>query len=361
LGVLVFIREKRSHYWLTTDHHTSLLVHNITDTSSPKKYINNMNAAKLFSSAFRALRSRGGTSSSNNKNATTFLLKTTVFTSIATLVGAFSMLEQRNQHPVIIGKSFKNAEGMYYLSTSTSTNLSVPRSIANNFLSQRFLAPKSTLCASAQPSTNENEEESTSTTATTTTTNEPTFHGGDPTSYYYEKMAEPPQKFAESHAILGALRKPGYVERYTAYRRVHVASPKDIEDIQTGPCSTKNQEVCVADIRIGKDLNGHEGIVHGGIISLMIDDTFGWGYQAMGLAQGKSYGDKDFPMVVTANLSVNYRAPLPAESNVVIRVRHENTDGRKITMSARLESHDGSILYSEATALFITVGKQHLS
>jgi acyl-coenzyme A thioesterase PaaI-like protein len=319
-----------------------------------------MHAAKLFSSAFRTLRRQGGTTSSNNKNSSRFLLKTTVFTSIATLVGAFSMLEQRHQQPAMIGKSFKNADGDSYpgttnLSRTTNWDAMPARRIANNFLSQRFLAPKLTLCASAQPSTNHNEEES------ATTTNEPIFHGGDPTTYYYEKMAEPPQNFAESHAIFGALRKPGYVERYTAYRRVHVASTKDIEDMQTGPCSTKNQEVCVADIRIGKDLNGHEGIVHGGIISLMIDDTFGWGYQAMGLAQGKSYGDKDFPMVVTANLSVNYRAPLPAESNVVIRVRHENTDGRKITMSARLESHDGSILYSEATALFITVGKQHLS
>jgi acyl-coenzyme A thioesterase PaaI-like protein len=312
-----------------------------------------MHAAKLFRNAFSTLRRQGGTSNSNNKNTTTLLLKTTVFTtSIATLVGAFSMLDQRHQHSAMIAKSFKNAEGDYYPRT---TNLSVPRSIANNIISQRFLAPNLTLCASAQPSKNDNKE------ASTATSNEPTFHGGDPTTYYYEKMAEPPENFAESHAIFGALRKPGYVERYTAYRRVHVASTKDIEDIVTGPSSTVNQEVCVADIRIGKDLNGHEGIVHGGIISLMIDDTFGWGYQAMGLAQGKSYGDNDFPMVVTANLSVNYRAPLPAESNVVIRVRHESTDGRKIYMSARLESNDGSILYSEATALFITVGKQHLS
>jgi len=245
----------------------------------------------------------------------------------------------------MIGKSFKNAKGVAAL----------PRSIANNFLSQRFLAPKLTLCASAERSTSDTMEEP------TTTNFKPTLGGGDPTTYYYEMMADPDQNFAQSHAIFGALRKPGCVERYNAYRLVRVPSSKDKEDSVTEPFSTINQEVCVADIRIGKDLNGHVGIVHGGIISLMIDDTFGWGYQAMGLAQGKSYGDEDFPIVVTANLSVNYRAPLPAESNVVIRVRHDNTDGRKIYMSARMESYDGSILYSEATALFITVGKQHLS
>ena len=65
----------------------------------------------------------------------------------------------------------------------------------------------------------------------------------------------------------------------------------------------------------------------------MIDDTtFVWVYEALGLAQGKKYGDVDFLMVVTATLCVkNYRAPLPAGSDVVIRVRHEKSDGRKNT------------------------------
>ncbi len=83
----------------------------------------------------------------------------------------------------------------------------------------------------------------------------------------------------------------------------------------------------------------------------------------MCLNQGFNYQNAengDLPYVVTANLTVNYRAPLPAGSNVVIRVRHEKKDGRKIYFSARMESHDGSVLYSEATALFITVQKQYL-
>ena len=99
------------------------------------------------------------------------------------------------------------------------------------------------------------------------------FFGGDPTTYYYEKMQDPPPNFAENHAILGALLKPGYIERYNAYRRVPVlSSAQEIVGIDT-----VSKEVCVADIRIGEKLNGHTGIVHGGIISLMLDDTFGWG------------------------------------------------------------------------------------
>jgi len=184
--------------------------------------------------------------------------------------------------------------------------------------------------------------------------------GVDPETYYYEKMRDPPRNLVDSHAIFGGLCKPGYVERFNIYRHVPLdASKKFLAG------DTTDTEIVVADVRIGEKLNGHDGIVHGGIISLMLDDTFGWAYEAMCMNQGlfSLYSEEengDLPYVVTANLNVNYRAPLPAGSDVVIRVRHEKTDGRKIFYSARMESHDGSVLYSESTALFITVQKQYL-
>lgn len=229
---------------------------------------------------------------------------------------------------------------------------------------QAFMAPKSALCAQASPEHEDNTSESGSESESAFDVN--SLGGGDPSSYYFEKMREPSRNFSESHAIFGALRKPGHVERYITYRRVPV--PNSLDDTsknENGVVSvdTTSSEVCVSDIRIGEQLNGHNGIVHGGIISLMLDDAFGWGYEAMCLIQGFTYDDAhngDLPFVVTANLSVNYRAPLPAGSNAVIRVRHEKTDGRKIYFSSRMESHDGSVLYSEATALFITVKKEYL-
>jgi acyl-coenzyme A thioesterase PaaI-like protein len=113
-----------------------------------------------------------------------------------------------------------------------------------------------------------------------------------------------------------------------------------------------SMHACIITMRI--DMHHLEIVIHTSFALSIISR-----YQAMGLSQGKSFGDEDFPIVVTANLTVNYRSPLPAGSDVVIRVRHEKTEGRKIYVSARMESHDGSVLYSEATALFITVKKQH--
>jgi acyl-coenzyme A thioesterase PaaI-like protein len=168
-----------------------------------------------------------------------------------------------------------------------------------------------------------------------------------PSSYYYLKMEEP-TRFSESHAIFGPLKKKDQIERLNVYRLI-------VEDeLNDEKCDkTKKKEIAVADIRIGKNLNGHTGIVHGGIMSLLFDDTFGWAYEAMRRSVGGSFMGDDFPIVVTANLNVNFRKPLPAESDVVIRVYHEKSEGRKIYLSSRMESHDGSVLYAEATALFI--------
>jgi len=185
------------------------------------------------------------------------------------------------------------------------------------------------------------------------------FNNGNihPFSYYYERMKEPPRSMIESHAVFGPLKKKGGIERYNVYR---VVKTKESNIGTTISKSSDKEEVAIADIKFGNNLNGHDGIVHGGIISLMFDDAFGWGYEAMGASIGKSMSNDDFPIVVTANLSVNFRSPLPAESDVVIRVYHDKTEERKVYVSARMENHDGTILYSEASALFIKLKSKNI-
>ena len=253
-------------------------------------------------------------------------MKTVVFASLASVVTAFTL----DSNPV------KNA-GKKPLSKNTFAYDESSKYLSNKL---QTLFPKTVFCASLSPTIDDEKE------------NKELFGGGDPSTYYFEKMKDPERNLADSHAIFGALMKPNSIERYNAFHRVYTCN---------APETTIQQEICVADIKIGKNLNGHDGIVHGGLISLLFDDTFGWGWEAIRLFANKEYNDEDFPHVVTANLNVDYRAPLPQDTNVVIRVRHERTEGRKIYMSARMESHDGSILFSEATVLFITVKSSHLS
>jgi len=180
-------------------------------------------------------------------------------------------------------------------------------------------------------------------------------------TFSYEKM-EPIEAALKSQHAFNALQGPGKIERYDVYRCVGSSSSESLTSSSSAsasskasPSSSRRRELLMAKIQIGKNLNGHDGIVHGGIISLLFDETFGWAYDAIGRSLDKRYGDDDFPLAVTANLNVDFRSPLPADSNAVIRVYHERTEGRKIYVNGRMESTDGSILFSESSALFITI------
>jgi len=137
-----------------------------------------------------------------------------------------------------------------------------------------------------------------------------------------------PVPFKANHAIYENVVHPNGVIRYNVYR-----SPADQE----------GKEICLADLKFGTKVNGHHGIVHGGITSLLYDDVFGFAYF---MASGGLFG-------YTANLSVNYRTPLPENTEAVMRVTLDKIERRKVMLKARLESKDGEIMYSEATALYI--------
>jgi acyl-CoA thioesterase FadM len=70
--------------------------------------------------------------------------------------------------------------------------------------------------------------------------------------------------------------------------------------------------------------------------------------------------DSSGMIIVTANLTVNFRAPFLAGSEAVIRVYHNETKGRKIYFSARLESKDGRVVFAEASSLFVLARKDKL-
>jgi acyl-coenzyme A thioesterase PaaI-like protein len=129
-----------------------------------------------------------------------------------------------------------------------------------------------------------------------------------------------------NHAIYEKANSP----KYTLY--VNPSIPKDT-----------STPLVLAHLKFGSKTNGHRGIVHGGIASLLFDDAFGFAYF---FASGMMLG-------YTANLTVNYRNPLPENSEAVIRVFVKSVEGRKVHLVGRLESEDGQTLYSEASALYI--------
>ena len=137
----------------------------------------------------------------------------------------------------------------------------------------------------------------------------------------YERVHPPDRSQTESHAIFGPLLGEGRIERYNFYRRVHQHPPVDGAKLQpnrNGMESAEPIEVAVGDVQLGNQVNGHEGIVHGGIIALIFDDAMGWGYEALLMSDQDL--DADPTKIVTANLNIDYRAPLMEDSRAVVRV-----------------------------------------
>jgi len=167
------------------------------------------------------------------------------------------------------------------------------------------------------------------------------MHGMD---YYYMKM-NPDDMFEasalDSHAIFGPLLGANLIERFNVYKRVNTLQSKE---------QPERNEIAVVDIKLGTRLNGHGGVVHGGIISLLFDTALGFAYHICLSGDNKN-------IAVTANLKIDFRAPFREGSEAVVRVNLDRMEGRKIFFSANLESKDGLVVYAEATSLFIKVDR----
>ncbi|XP_058862167.1 acyl-coenzyme A thioesterase THEM4-like isoform X1 [Acipenser ruthenus] len=103
----------------------------------------------------------------------------------------------------------------------------------------------------------------------------------------------------------------------------------------------ERRAVCL--FQAGPLLEGPPGHVHGGAIATIIDS-------ATGICATYLTG-----FVMTANLNINYRNPIPLGSVVLVECELDRTEGRKTFVSCRITSADGSKLHAEATALFVSV------
>jgi uncharacterized protein (TIGR00369 family) len=139
-------------------------------------------------------------------------------------------------------------------------------------------------------------------------------------------MDLPDRANTESHVIYGALLSDNLVESYHAYRHLN------------------DRTRVTAVVQLGRGVDGHPGVVHGGVLALLMDDVLGFGYEALG----------DVPMAVTANLNINYLQAVPAGACVLIRASLQQREGRKLYWKMQVvSSDDESVIFCEATSLFI--------
>ncbi|XP_070622746.1 acyl-coenzyme A thioesterase THEM4-like [Erythrolamprus reginae] len=94
----------------------------------------------------------------------------------------------------------------------------------------------------------------------------------------------------------------------------------------------------------GSHLEGVNGFMHGGAVAAILDHTFA------------SCGICAFGLIMTANLSVNYKSPIPLGSVVLVEAKVEKVEEKKVFLSGCVQSPDAENLHAEATALLIHLG-----
>lgn len=90
----------------------------------------------------------------------------------------------------------------------------------------------------------------------------------------------------------------------------------------------------IAIIHLGRALCGHDGIVHGGLLATVMDETLG----------RNALLNLPSRIGVTANLNINYRSPCMADQFVVVRTKLVELKGRKCVAEAKMETLSGEIV-----------------
>ncbi|KAL5521247.1 hypothetical protein ACEPAG_9170 [Sanghuangporus baumii] len=104
----------------------------------------------------------------------------------------------------------------------------------------------------------------------------------------------------------------------------------------------KDESETFAVTHFGRALCGHDGIVHGGLLATVLDESLG------------RVAITNFPekIGVTATLTVEYKAPTKADQFVVLRCRLVELKGRKAYVEGSIEDLNGTTL-ATAKGLFI--------
>ncbi|KAK4048116.1 Bud site selection protein, Revert to axial protein 1 [Microbotryomycetes sp. JL201] len=106
--------------------------------------------------------------------------------------------------------------------------------------------------------------------------------------------------------------------------------------------TSRDKRKAVFVVHLGSGLCGHEGIVHGGLLGTVLDESLG---RTALIALPTNIG-------VTATLELSYKKPTFANQFVVIRTELVELKGRKAWVRGHIEDLDGQVLV-EAKALFV--------
>ncbi|PYI05455.1 Thioesterase/thiol ester dehydrase-isomerase [Aspergillus sclerotiicarbonarius CBS 121057] len=143
-----------------------------------------------------------------------------------------------------------------------------------------------------------------------------------------------------NHFVAGTLSGTNKVS-VPAYMFTTITNPTDSD--------SRPRAKILSMFHIGPQLCGHPGYVHGGLLSVMLDETF-----------ARCVSDS-FPsgLGMTANLNVDFRKPAVPDQVYVLRAETVKVEGRKAWVEGEIRAMpevDGEgeeVVVAEARALFV--------
>lgn len=160
----------------------------------------------------------------------------------------------------------------------------------------------------------------------------------------------------KNHPIsLGLRAKPEWIEsrphlKYPEASRRHSLTAGTLMGpgrFDVPPIVFCDEQKLVSLAHVGGDMCGHVGMIHGGLLSIMLDE---------GLAR-LAFNSLPNKIGFTANLNVNFRNPSPSNSYLLLTAETIKAEGRKCWVKGRIEllgddEKPGQLLV-EAEALYI--------
>ena len=100
----------------------------------------------------------------------------------------------------------------------------------------------------------------------------------------------------------------------------------------------------VGEVVIGPVFQGGPGLVHGGVIALLVDHTMGY------------VANRQLGPAMTVRLDLKYRRPTPLGIPLTVAARLDRVDGRKLYLSASIAAQDNVTVEANAVFLRLTAG-----
>ena len=103
-----------------------------------------------------------------------------------------------------------------------------------------------------------------------------------------------------------------------------------------------------AEVTLPSDYEGYPGVIHGGIIAAILDEC-----------GGRAHMEAPTKFMVTAQLNVRYRKPVPTETPLIVIGQAGERRGRVAEAHSEIQNENGDVL-AEAELVLVDIPESQL-